>query len=337
MTAIAQPQAPAQAGGQYLSIHYLRAVAAVMVVAVHIFNYGLVEISDPTLVHWLKQGVAIFFVISGFVMVTSTQGRAIGPGEFMRKRFLRIAPLYWVLTIAWLAFLPGWDLGHLAGSLLFLPSPDPVTGAMRSPLLEPGWSLNYEMFFYCAFAAILMLPEKMRFWVAAITLGLFSQAPHWFDLPPYIAYFASQLLLLFVAGMGIARFNWRLPLWVGVAGFAALAIAPQFTDNWTLSVFVPTAAIVIGARSLDGHLRQWAMPSLLADASYAIYLTHLFTLQICAIFVAPYLPGPLALGVILALACWVGVLVHRQIENPLTAACKKGMLMLTPQRTQGVA
>jgi exopolysaccharide production protein ExoZ len=321
----------------FLSIHYLRAVAAVMVVAVHIFNYGLVAIEDETLVHWLKQGVAIFFVISGFVMVTSTSGRAIGPGEFLRKRLLRIAPLYWVLTIAWLAFVPGWDFGHLASSLLFLPSPDPVTGAMRSPLLEPGWSLNFEMFFYLVFAAILMLPEKMRLWVAVIALGLFSQSAQVFDLPPYIAYFASQMLLLFVAGMALARFDLRLPIWTCVAGFAGLAALPQFTDNFMLSVFVPTVAIVAGARSLDGILREWKLPSLLADASYAIYLSHLFTLQICSVFVAPFLPGPLALVVVLGLSCLVGVLVHKRIENPLTAACNKGMRWFALQRADNVA
>lgn len=315
----------------FLSIHYLRAVAAVMVVAVHIFNYGLVAIDDETLVHWLKEGVAIFFVISGFVMVTSTQGRSIGPAEFMRKRFLRIAPLYWVLTIAWLAFVPGWDVGHLAGSLLFLPSPDPVTGAMRSPILEPGWSLNFEMFFYLVFAAVLMLPEKVRFWIVAITLGLFSQSASLFDGAPYIAYFAGQLLLLFVAGMALARFDLRLPIWACVAGFTGLAIAPQFTDNFMLSVFVPTIAIVAGARSLDGHLREWKLPSLLADASYAIYLSHMFTLQVCSIFVAPYLPGPLAFLVVLALACWIGILVHRRIENPLTQLCKRGFSALAPR------
>ena len=321
----------------YLSIHYLRAVAAVMVVGVHVFNYGLVAIDDQTLVHWLKHGVAIFFVISGFVMVTSTSSRAIGPGEFMRKRFIRIAPLYWVLTLAWLAFVPGWDFGHLASSLLFLPSPDPVTGALRSPLLEPGWSLNFEMFFYLVFAALLLVPEKLRFWGAAILLGLFSQGAQWFDLPPYVAYFASQLLLLFVAGMALARFEWRLPIWGCVAGFAGLAVLPHFTDNWLLSVFVPTVAIVAGARSLDGHLREWTLPSLLADASYAIYLSHLFTLQICSIFVAPFLPGPIAFVAVLALACWAGVLVHRRIENPLTQLCKKGFSAFQSRAVQQAA
>ncbi|UAB78671.1 acyltransferase [Erythrobacter sp. SCSIO 43205] len=321
----------------FLSIHYLRAIAAVMVVAVHIFNYGLVAIDDESLVHWLKQGVAIFFVISGFVMVTSTSGRATRPGEFLRKRFIRIAPLYWVLTIAWLAFVPGWDFGHLASSLLFLPSPDPVTGAMRSPLLEPGWSLNFEMFFYFVFAAILLVPEKWRVWVAAVALGLFSLSSHLVDWPPVIAYFASQLLLLFVAGMALARFDLRLPVWVCVAGFAGLATLPQFTDSFAASVFVPTLAIVAGARSMDGYLRKWKLPSLLADASYAIYLSHLFTLQICSIFVAPLLPGPLAFVVVMALACWVGVLVHRRIENPLTAACKKGLNSIAPRQSHSVA
>ena len=321
----------------YLSIHYLRAIAAVMVVAVHVFDYGLVPIDDESLVHWLEEGVAIFFVISGFVMVTSTRGRAIGPAEFMRRRILRVVPLYWVLTLGWLAYATDWDIGHLASSLMFLPSPDPVTGVMRSPILEPGWSLNFEMFFYLVFAAVLILPEKLRLWSVAIALVLFLQSAEWFDLPPNIAYFASQNLLLFVAGMALARFNLRLPVWASAAGFAGLAVAPQFTDNFILCVFVPAVAIVAGARSLDGHLRKWQLPSLLADASYAIYLSHLFTLQVCSIFVAPYLPGPVALVVILALSCAVGILVHRRIENPLTDLCKRGFSAFRTRAVQPAA
>ena len=337
MVATAHMEAPAKGGGHYLSIHYLRAVAAVMVVAEHIFNYALVPVEDEVFVHWLRHGVAIFFIISGFVMVTSTQGRTTRPAAFMKKRFLRIAPLYWVMTICWIGFLPIWSLDHLAGSLLFLPSPDPVTGVMRSPLLEPGWSLNYEMFFYLVFAGILLLPEKMRFWVAALVLGLLSQSTQWFNLSPYLAYFASHLLLLFVAGMALARFNWRLPVWMSFAGFAGLAITPHFTDIWILSVFIPCVAIVAGARSLDGYLPTMKLPNLLADASYAIYLSQLITLQICSVLVAPYLPGPLTFCVVMALSCWVGVLVHRRIENPLTALCQRGFSVFQSRAVQSAA
>ena len=177
----------------------------------------------------------------------------------------------------------------------------------------------------------------MRFWVAAIALGLFSQSAHWFDLPPYLGYFASHLLLLFVAGMAIARFDLRLPVWMCLGGFAGLAIAPHLTGSFALSVFVPTVAIVAGARSLDGRLPDLKLPSLLADASYAIYLSHLFTLQICSIFVAPFLPGPATFVVVMALSCWVGVLVHRRIENPLTALCQRGFSVVQSRAVQSAA
>ena len=44
-------------------------------------------------------GVDIFFVVSGFIIfVTARQSDATSLG-FMRKRLIRVAPLYWVLTL----------------------------------------------------------------------------------------------------------------------------------------------------------------------------------------------------------------------------------------------
>lgn len=50
----------------------------------------------------------MFFVISGFIMVVTTTGRPDGLGaslNFLRKRVLRIYPVYWVWTTV---LLPLW-------------------------------------------------------------------------------------------------------------------------------------------------------------------------------------------------------------------------------------
>jgi peptidoglycan/LPS O-acetylase OafA/YrhL len=42
-------------------------------------------------------GVELFFMISGFVMMSSTKG--ISAGIFLKKRFLRLFPMYWIALI----------------------------------------------------------------------------------------------------------------------------------------------------------------------------------------------------------------------------------------------
>ena len=311
------------APNRYLSIHYLRAIAALMVVAFHCFTTGLVPVENLSDARWLKQGIAIFFVISGFVMVASTKERTVGPVGFMRRRIVRIVPLYWLMTLGLFAGLADRDFAHLLGSLAFLPSPDPVSGTMRSPVLSPGWTLNFEMLFYCVFALALLVPERARFWTMAVSIGVFSQAGAWIELPAYLDWFSRPLLLLFVAGMAIARWDMRLPAWFVPAGFCALALLPNWSSDPYLSIQLPAVAIVLGGRSLDRTLREWRLPSALADASYAIYLSHLFVLQQCAKLLPPMLPGPATLIAAIVLSALYGIVIHRLIEVPVTGMCKR--------------
>lgn len=83
----------------------------------------------------------------------------MGPVEFMTNRVVRVAPLYWALTLgifALAALVPALvgatqaDPGKLVKSLLFIPF-DKGNGLIQ-PLLFQGWTLNLEMVFYGLFA-----------------------------------------------------------------------------------------------------------------------------------------------------------------------------------------
>jgi peptidoglycan/LPS O-acetylase OafA/YrhL len=53
-------------------------------------------------------GVDLFFVISGFIMVYTSEslyGRAGGWKTFMTRRVIRIVPIYWLTTLAALAYI----------------------------------------------------------------------------------------------------------------------------------------------------------------------------------------------------------------------------------------
>jgi peptidoglycan/LPS O-acetylase OafA/YrhL len=84
------------------SIQALRGVAVLSVVAFHALSieqkYSGGDLLFPDFLRLGQSGVDLFFVISGFVMVTVTKGRFGPNGERMRflwGRLTRIYPTYW--------------------------------------------------------------------------------------------------------------------------------------------------------------------------------------------------------------------------------------------------
>src|SRR5690606_33312173 len=123
--------------------------------------------------------------------------------------------------------------GHVISSFLFIPYGHPVLGPAR-PLLVPGWTLNYEMFFYVLYGAFLFLALPMR--IAAISAVLAALIAAWLAGVPstLVAFYGEPIVLEFIAGMLIAYLYFekdRLPLRVitGVllAGIAVSVVAIQ--------------------------------------------------------------------------------------------------------------
>jgi len=279
----------------YMSIHYLRAVAALMVVFCHI------EIPLARLGYrgawpgFLEGGVDIFFVISGFVIFLSIQSKSVSVLDFYKRRLLRIVPLYWIITtflVLVAIFAPQFlksirfDAMHVAASYAFLPYPSPADGLLY-PILVPGWTLNYEMLFYAAFGLCLFLAPRWRviaisgMLVALPLLGMLLQP----ESPPLI-FLTSGILIEFMFGVLIAwvlsnstgsRTVGALLLLVGALLFvAAPSIAQHVAVQRFIILGVPAGMIVAGALLVEKTiaLPTWRLPKLLGDSSYALYLTH---------------------------------------------------------------
>ncbi len=260
----------------FRSIHYLRAVAAIMVVVFHLFSNVKFMLADLPHVLWLRGGVDIFFVISGFVMVQSTTGRAVTPSQFIGQRAMRIVPMYWIATLAVMMQIEG-EWAFKVQSLLFIPATNPESGLMQ-PVLEPGWTLNYEMFFYAVFAAALFLKESLRF--PAITmifaaLAIFGGAAENGNLAEF---YTRPIMLEFVLGMAIARFSLRLHVIAVPAGVAAMILLQPVGFDRLYTLGLPAALIVAGALSYEDRLPNWKLADFLGSASYSIYLFHLLAL-----------------------------------------------------------
>ena len=105
-----------------MSIQALRACAALSVVLAHCLDYNWQMNGLHGQGEWarLSSGVDLFFVISGFVMVYSSENLFGVEGAsrgFIRNRLARIVPIYWAATSIWLLLGQPFDWPRLVTSV----------------------------------------------------------------------------------------------------------------------------------------------------------------------------------------------------------------------------
>lgn len=309
---------------EFLSIQVLRGVAALSVVIFHsLMRFG-------TEVNALAAGVDIFFVISGFVMVASTDGKPLTPGTFLKRRLQRIVPLYWIALAATLVTIM---VGVMDRPL---PPPDEILKSFffifytdshslkPLPFLGVGWTLNYEMLFYLLFAATMALGTLRQIFVLAVVFALAVAARKFIDPNNGFALrMTSPLPFEFLFGMCIAYFRpiiLKVPtallviaLTVGVA-----ILIMDIQSARTITGGIPSAMIVAAAVGLERRLPWGAFkPALwIGNASYALYLFHGLVIDILLEF------GPkvnIVVGTLFFTICSVisALLIYSFIEKPI--------------------
>lgn len=324
---------------ELVSVQYLRAAAALGVVVWH--AQGQMGLKETTV---LQAGIEIFFVISGYVMWLILARRPVSPASFLKKRLTRVVPLYWVLTSLMVALLlvapqllqsARFDPAHVIASYLFVAWPNPVEGAGLKPVMIPGWTLNYEMFFYLALAATLPLAARLRAPMLLGFLGLLGAASV-LPLTPVAHFYASPFMLEFALGILLAIGLERLPErwtrrgpWAFAIGCALLFVGGLLVDaqnHWRLIAFALPAALLIGGLvcwETAGRLPALPWLKRIGDASYPLYMIHPVLLSAMAqawrswglTVVSPWLFVAAAV-VVTSLAGWV---LHVTLERPLLA------------------
>ncbi|MBR0697927.1 acyltransferase [Bradyrhizobium lablabi] len=325
-----------------MTIQYLRGVASVMVVLHHIRNpwphlynpFGTFEMGEA--------GVDIFFIISGVVMYVSSRVEA--PTVFVGLRVIRVAPLYWILTLcaASLLLLSGAAkrgvtfVNDVILSALFVPHHSTIFSGTIWPVLNPGWTLYFEMYFYLIFAVGLFFRRPLLISLCLISVlvvlghfvstgeSIFRTCSH-----PLLMY-THPLMLEFAAGivLGWLFLSGRMPkVWLLLPiGFLALFAAHMlrlphlFLQNGLCAVLIMIGAVA-AERSFNIPDVRW--PRLLGDASYSIYLTHALTLFV---FRRAFLRLPLegmmqfvSFAILAAAASLlVGFFAYFKVERPMT-------------------
>lgn len=296
--------------------------------------------------NFYASGVDVFFVLSGFIMFVISRddaGRPWGWLDFLRKRLTRVVPPYWFFTTLMLvamAAMPALvssaalDPLHILGSYLFVPVDNPQGEVF--PVLALGWTLNHEMFFYVLFAVGLLLPWPRGAWLTACLVascGVIGAL-----VPPQrvpASFWLNPIVFEFLLGMALGaahQAGWRVRpgvgvvlsllgvvgLWFGANGFQGGVLVPERA----LWMGAPALLVVAGAALIDaprasGRLMRAGV--LGGDASYALYLSHPFTLAVCTV-AFKFLGWPLGVGTLLLACCaCVGVAMafHLWLEKPV--------------------
>lgn len=295
-------------------------------------------------------GVDLFFVISGFVMVYTTQeafGQNGAAADFFMRRVLRIVPFYWLCTFAVVmakaaGLYASKDIGtlSLASSLFFLPS--------ASILLGVGWTLNYEMYFYGVFS-IWLLSGSYRFGIFGIlaSIPLITILSWSLPLSSTRDFLGNPIALEFCFGciLAVACKDRRVPVYFGrlalLAGVIGLVLGTWFGPNngtaglapevrflfWGL----PAAALLLNALSVR-HVKSPVGKVFLSlgDASYSIYLTHAFVMTLYAkLLRQSLLPAgmrPLVMLMPILLSIVIGYATYYFIEQPMSRRLRRSPL-----------
>jgi exopolysaccharide production protein ExoZ len=342
---ISQPARPDSSS--LVSIQALRAIAALLVFWGHAINAVTSQVAADFPHLYGPFGVDLFFVISGFVMVYSSEGlfgQSGAPIKFFARRFARIVPLYWAATAILVWFVvPYASTKAVLGSLFFAPHIP-----SEAPLLFVGWTLIFEMFFYTVFAIALLAKRRFAV-VAGATVFLISfsavlgPAPSAANLwsPPAassIAYLADPVIIEFVFGMVIAliyRAGGRLSMLGTISLIIAAfiwfaATVPSVPRPYSAGI---TAALIVAGMSLSSMSSPKGSPFIrgvvfLGDISYALYCTHLLSFSFVAWIVTKLAINPVGhawtyFGVMLATGLVIAAATYLMFEKPPTIFLKR--------------
>ncbi|MEG3882001.1 acyltransferase [Microcoleus sp. herbarium7] len=335
-----------------------RGIAAVLVVLFHLNDMSRERLNQVTFFNLFQagwSGVDYFFVLSGFIMVyvhRSAIGKPDQLKSFLVKRTVRIYPIYWIITLIVLAFflvVPGFannkdlSIQHIFVSLLLLPQND-------KPILDVGWTLIYELFFYLLFCVAIWF--KPKYSVPILSSWLFVTMLHYLK----VVNFGGEAFLLNIvfgnmnlefvlgclAGYAVIKFGTAISKnrWIlfGAAnlGYAGLLIfyAGNSLEIERMSSFgVLAALLIVSSASIDlnDSPKVPKILTYLGDASYSIFLIHspivsAITKVLQKANLGKYYDGFFAPSLVALMAVVAGCLFYSLVEKPLTVYLRKNVV-----------
>ncbi len=278
----------------------LRFFAAFWVMNFHfLFN----QTGDLEWYRYGNLGVQLFFIISGFVIVQSLDGKSIQ--EFATNRFLRLFPLFWILctsTYIITLVIPNTATvlfsEYLRSMTMFGDLFNGIVGYTR--LIDPSyWTLTIELLFYIGIGIFTYVytDKKIRYffsvWLVISATAFLLSIDHNFYvkllLVAYAPYFvfggALALITMRQAATLFEKYiDWSL-LFVSAA-FATYihprALEPYYVTNpydeqiitGLLIVFFITVPLLVYISRYVKNPRVIRTLSILGGMTYPLYLLH---------------------------------------------------------------
>ena len=309
--------------------------------------------APPAVLRLLDKGylaVSLFFILSGFILVYTYQGKISGTDSVLRfweARFARIYPVYLLALALMFPFSRTLTLGQrftvFAMVQTWMPWRPDLVGAWNFP----AWSLSVEAFFYLTFPLIFIGLNRLRVvglrWIAGILLvliviGNLSQPVELWPVTAivFLHYIPLPVLRLpeFVVGMALGLAFLRGPRWrysgiVSVCAFlAAILLLCLPLGAWVSIAVVPFAILILSLAHQSGPLARILSTRilvLLGSASYAVYLLQLPTRIYTRMIFAQVLHAPHNLDAFLSpcLLLILSVLVFLFWEEPARKFLRK--------------
>jgi len=334
------------------SIQALRTIAAVLVCFSHVqfsvneyaLNFGLAEFTDfIPFGDFFRNGVDIFFIVSGFIIYYITHGKTINTDfckRFISKRAIRIYSMYWVVLIAYLIYVILFSGG-------IPPEKANVAYVTANFFLIPGfrfipicWTLAFEMFFYISFFISLIITMKMNTKLIPTLIALLTT---FYVISSFVytghdnyTIYGSPLVYEFLIGVLIANLYFKKKFLsfkqsiIALGIYAAFAIFNilnpveyGFTFNYLFRWGTPAAILVYSLLSIEASgINFNNFISKIGDTTYSLYLIHsIFMMFFIRLWIKLGLPDLfatefLAYFLVLLTMC-VGAIIHYSIEKQL--------------------
>lgn len=305
-------------------------------------------------------GVSFFFILSGFVLAWTYRSGDTALA-FYRRRFARIAPVYWVSSLLAFAVIAGVEsdltpsrvtraVFSLAALQAWIPDARVYLGG--NPV---GWSLSVEMFFYAMFPLVILLAVRMSprtLLISAGCLALFTSVVAPLVLAPDDPAVGFRIWALkispivrmseFMIGMIMAlllRSGARIPhlramAWCAVTltvgTYSAGGWVPLYLGLGALTLVPFCLLIMCFAQSdVNGEAGPLRAPWLVALGrwSFCFYLVHQLVIRV----IVDELPVSGGIGVrlgyvvgALLLSVGVSAALYRLVEQPLERKLRGG-------------
>ncbi|MEI8240316.1 MAG: acyltransferase, partial [Actinomycetota bacterium] len=248
--------------------------------------------------------VALFMVLSGFILTYGADRSQLRYGPFMKNRVLRVVPMYVMVLLIGVYTYPGQYT--FSGFLQFftLQATAPLTSPQFGPFSAVLWTISVEFAFYLVFPFLLRFLQRygVRYLLGVLLLanvlrGLAGASnPATISLTSYftivgrIDQFVLGMLAAWLLRRGYVHLRGGRALALVAAGMVAICLAlwaynrhggffgvGRWKAHWPLVEGLAWAVVVVGwvafTEGRSGRVVRWL--TLPGVVSYSAYLLHM--------------------------------------------------------------